>query len=121
MVPTPPRKTHPNRKVDYFLNHVQEVSRSVWLIASSIASDEQAAGLKGHRQDNRQITYKAEEDRFQMDVICDRGFTYASYLRNQPHQKNMNLGLSSLHAQVFALFDTPRDNFHEHPFVIICK
>ena len=117
LVQPPSRASHPNWKVDPFLKHVQEVSRVGWHLSKIISIDEQTAGFKGRHPDKRRITYKKEGDGFQMDAICDRGYTYAYYMRNQPvPEKYVEMGLSPLHSRCFALFDTLRDFYHEVNF-----
>lgn len=117
LVTPPSRKTHPNWKIDPFLKHVQEVSRAGWLLARYFSLDEQTAGFKGRHVDKKRITYKKEGDGFQMDAICDRGFTYAYYMRNQlAPKKYLDQGLSPLHARCMSLFDTLKDSYHEANF-----
>ena len=84
---TPPRKTHPNFKVDRWLKHVNEISMEAWKLGSNISCDEQTQGFQGNHADKQRITYKAEGDGFQCDAICQNGYTYSFFFRNQPVPK----------------------------------
>ena len=57
MVPMHLCNTHPNLMVGTFLEHVQEVSQSVWLISFVVATGEDKVGFKGHHQDKKRVTY----------------------------------------------------------------
>ena len=82
-----------------------------------MAVDEQTSGFKGRHVDKKRITYKAEGDGFQMDAVCNRGFTFLFYMQNQLAPKEyLDMGLSPLHYRVFALFDTFKDEYHEVNF-----
>jgi hypothetical protein len=106
MKPTPSRKARPNHKVDPFLRHIQEVSMEAWHLGRDIAGDEQTIGFQGNHKDKRRITYKAEGDGFQCDAICQKGFTWTFYFRNQPAPKKwIDKGLSPLHARILGMFD----------------
>ena len=59
------------------------------------------------------ITYKKEGDGFQCDCICDDGYTFTFYFRNQPAPKRwLDQGLSPLHARCMALFDCLMEEYH---------
>ena len=69
--------------------------------------------FKGHHKDKKGITYKAEGDGFQCDALCEAGFTYQVYMRNDPApRKYLKEGLSPLHARVMALYDSVEDQNH---------
>ena len=69
--------------------------------------------FKGRHRDKRRITYKAENDGFQADALCDDGYTYQVYLRNDPAPKKyLKQGLSPLHSRTMALFDSLEDDYH---------
>ena len=89
MVPIPPCNTHPNWKVDDFLGHLQEVSWSVVLRALSINIDCQTAGFKVHYQNKIHITYNSGGGIFQINIICDCGFTCTFYFCNPDSPKNV--------------------------------
>ena len=76
-----------------------------------ISIDKQTIGFKGRHKDILCISYKREGDGFQCDAICDDGFTYQFYFRNeQPPPQYAHL--LPLFARVMALFDILQDNFH---------
>jgi hypothetical protein len=110
---TPSRTAKPNHKVDTLLRHVQQVSMSAWKLGRDIAADEQTIGFQGNHRDKRRITYKAEGDGFQCDAICQNGFTYTFYFRNQPAPKKyLDQGLSPLHSRIMGMFDQLDTKFH---------
>ena len=70
--------------------------------------------FKEHHCDNLGITYKAEGDSFQVDDFCDDGYCYQLYMRNDPSPKKyLKQGLSPLHSQTMALFESLKDNNHQ--------
>ena len=72
----------------------------------NLSIDEQTISFQGRHANKLRISYKAKGDGFQADAICDRGFTYAFYFRNEPPPKKyIKQGLSPLHARVMWLFD----------------
>jgi len=109
----PPRKQKPNWKVDPFIKHINETAQASWLLGKVASGDEQTMGFQGRCSDKKRINFKNEGDGFQNDAICDNGFTYAVYFRNEPApQKYLKQGLSPLHARVMALFDALPDKRH---------
>ena len=69
--------------------------------------------IPGQHKDKRHITYKAEDDGFQADALCDEGFKYKVYMRNDPAPKKyLKQGLSPLHSRVMALFNAVKDSYH---------
>ena len=55
-------------------------------------------GLQGKRRDKKRITYKTAGDGFQCDALCESGFTYQFYFRNDPAPpKYLKKKLSPLH------------------------
>ena len=98
-LPIPPRETHPNFKVDEYFRHIQLIFRYTWMPGRNLSGDEQTMGFKGRHPDKMRITYKKEGDGFQCDCICDNGYTFTFYFRNQPAPKRwLDQGLSPLHA-----------------------
>ena len=70
--------------------------------------------FQGQHKDKQRITYKAEGYGFQADAVCDEGFTYQVYMRNDPAPKKyLKQGLSPLHSRVMALFDAVKDSYHQ--------
>ena len=50
--------------------------------------------------------YKAEGDGFQRDALCDSGYTFTFYFRNQnAPTKYLRKGFSPLHLQILTMFD----------------
>ena len=113
LVPTPSKKSHPNFKVDNFLRHIDTSSREGWLLGENVSIDEQTIGFQGRHADKQRITYKKEGDGFQCDAVCDSGFTFSFYFRNQPApDKYIKAGFSPLHSRVMALFDKLKEDHH---------
>jgi hypothetical protein len=110
---TPSKSTRPNHKVDNLLRHMQQISMQAWDLGPDIAIDEQTIGFQGRHKDKLRITYKNEGDGFQCDAVCDSGFTFTFYFRNQPAPKKyIDKGLSPLHARVMSMFDQLKDEYH---------
>ena len=85
----------------------------IWLLSLSFSIDEMTMRFKGKHQDKQRITYKAEGDGSQADALCDSGFTYQIFMRNDPAPKKyLKLGLSPLHSRVMSLFDTLKETYH---------
>jgi hypothetical protein len=107
LVATPSTKTHPNHKVDPFLHWMQTVSIDAWDFGEFGSCDEQCIGFTGNHKDKQRINYKKEGDGFLADSICEEGYTYAFFFRNQPAPAHyLNQGFSPTHARVLFLFDT---------------
>jgi len=116
-LPIPPRKSHPNFKVDEYLRHIQLIFRYAWMPGRDLSGDEQTMGFKGRHPDKQRITYKKEGDGFQCDCLADDGYTFTFYFRNQPAPKHwLDQGLSPLHARCMALFDCLMDQYHQVRF-----
>ena len=102
----PPRSTDPNWKIREWLDFVQSTSIEAWMCGFEISVDEQTLKFQGHHIDKLRISYKREGDGFQCDALCNDGYTFAFYFRNEPPPKKYtDQGLSPLHARVMALFD----------------
>ena len=64
--------------------------------------------------DKMRISYNYEGGGFKVDDLCDRGYTYAFFLRNEVVPKEYtSMGISPSHAHVFYLFLTLSNKFHE--------
>ena len=85
----PPRDKWPNWKVRPLIKWMNFVFPLVWSIGVSFSIDEMTMRFKGKHKDKRRITYKAEGDGFQADALCDAGFTYQVFMRNDPAPKNI--------------------------------
>ena len=67
--------------------------------------------FQGQHKDKQRITYKAEGGGFQADALCDEGFTYQVYMRNDPApNKYLKQGLPPLNSIVMSLFDAVKDS-----------
>ena len=85
----------------------------IWLIGACFAIDDMKIGFQGMHADKKRITYKAEGDGFQVDVLCEDGFCFQFYFRNDPaNVEYTKTGLSPLHSCVMTLFDLVEDNYH---------
>jgi hypothetical protein len=110
----PARSKFPNWKIRPLLTWMNRVFTMAWQLATCVSCDEQTIGFQGNHKDKRRITYKAEGDGFQCDALCQDGFTYQFYFRNEPAPPRWKrLGLSPLHSRVMALFDTLKDKYHQ--------
>eukprot|EP00536_Pseudo-nitzschia_multiseries_P003570 jgi/Psemu1/8122/gm1.8122_g len=84
--------------------------------------------FKGQHIDKRCVTYKREGGGFQADALCDNGYCYQVYMRNDPAPtKYLDLGLSPLHSRTMWLFDYLKDDHHHvgmdnlYNSVMFCK
>ena len=107
----PTRSLFPNWKIRPLLKWMLFVFQLAWCLGAIFSVDEQTVGFQGKHADKLRITYKAEGDGFQCDALCENGFTYQFYFRNEPPPKRYK-GMSPLHARVMALFDTLQDKYH---------
>jgi hypothetical protein len=113
----PKRSDDPNYKIGRLMRHMQLVSQEAWDPGPDLAIDEQTIGFQGRCANKRRMTYKAQGDGFQCDALCNEGYTFSFYFRNQPAPKtHLLLGLLPLHSQVMSLFDSLRSRFHRVTF-----
>ena len=85
----------------------------IWLLGDCFAIDEMTIGFQGMYADNKRITYKAEGYGFQVDALCEDGFCFQFYFRNDPENLEYNkTGLSPMHSRVMTLFDLVEDDYH---------
>ena len=109
----PERKKYPNWKVRPIIKWLNIICPLIWMLGVAFSIDEMTMRFKGRHEDKKRITYKAEGDGFQCDALCQEGYTYQVYMRNDPApQKYMKQGLSPLHSRVMSLFDSLKDNYH---------
>ena len=95
------------------MKHTQVVSMSLWQLGRDISGDEQTIGFQGHHTDKRRITYKNEGDGFQADALCEAGYTWTFYFRNQPTPRDwVQIGYSPLHARILGMFDQLEEEYH---------
>lgn len=114
-IQTPSRKKFPNWKVRSISKWLNFICPLIWALGVAFSVDEMTMCFKGHHQDKKRITYKAEGDGFQCDALCQNGFTYQVYIRNDPAPpKYLKLGLSPLHSRVMVLYDLLEDEYHHN-------
>ena len=98
---TTDRDDFPNWKILALLKWINHVGPKAWLLGRNISLGEMTMQCKGTHRDILQITYKAEGCSFQTDTLCQEGYCYQYYMRNQPApQKYLNQGYSPLHSCV---------------------
>ncbi len=104
MLPIPPRKSHPNHKIDKFMGHLNRVSMDAWDMGKHVSCDEQTIGFQSQHQDKQMINYN-RRDGFQADCICENRFTYSFYVCNvAAPKKASNKNVSRLiHESFFCL------------------
>ena len=104
---TPSRDAFPYWKVRPLLKWMNFLFFLVWALEIEFLIDKMTMCFKGKHHDKRRITYKQEGDGFQDDALCNAGFTYQVYMRNDPLlRKYRKEGLSPLHSRCMALFDS---------------
>ena len=70
-------------------------------------------GFQGQHRDKLRIAYETEGGGFQRDVLCDDGFAYQVYFRNDPAEpKYLKMSMSPLHSRVLSLLDTLKEKYH---------
>jgi hypothetical protein len=98
-VPVPPRAESPLFRVLPWIKWIRQVGPDAWELGVNIAVDEMTVGFQGRHIDKLRMSYKKEGDGFQCDALCDDGFTFSIYFRNEPTpRKYTSQGLSPLHA-----------------------
>jgi hypothetical protein len=114
ILPVPSRDVDPNWKVRPILDWMNYIGPKAVQLGECASVDEMTIGFQGSHKDKRRITYKAEGDGFQCDALCQEGYCYQHYFRNDPAPKKyLNLRLSPLHARVMWLFDSLLDDHHQ--------
>ena len=107
------RDGFPNWKVRPLLQWINFVGPIAWSLGRNISVDEMTMRCKGTHRDILRITYKAEGDGFQSDALCQDGYCYQHYMRNEPAPtKYTSKGFSPLHSRVLSLFDSLKDDHH---------
>ena len=109
-LPIPPKKEHGNWFVKPLVDWINHIGPLVWLLGMNASIDEQTIAFKGRSGMKKRITYKRAGDGFQCDALCENGFTFSVFFRNEPSpRKYKRMGFSDLHARVMALFDAITD------------
>eukprot|EP00957_Ditylum_brightwellii_P054179 4103445-Ditylum_brightwellii.AAC.1 len=83
-----------------------------WILRKKFSVEEKIIDFQGNHINKLGITYKAEGDRFQCDLLYQSGYTYTFYFRNQPTPKYLEMGLSPLHAHCMSSFDCLEHKYH---------
>ena len=113
-IAAPSKKGFPNWKICGFLKWINKISPEAWSCGMQIAVDEMTMRFKGRHGDKLRITFKAEGDGFMADALCDDGYCYQIYMRNDPAPAYyLAQGLSPLLARTMSLFGTLRDAHHQ--------
>ena len=85
----------------------------IWLLGVCFTIDEMKIVFQGMHADKKTIKYRDEGDGFQADALCEDGFCFQFYFRNDPENAEYTkIGLSPLHSRVMTLFDLVEDNHH---------
>ncbi|MGL5935534.1 MAG: hypothetical protein ACRCZI_07915, partial [Cetobacterium sp.] len=109
----PCRKANPLFKVSLVVKWINYLGPIAVDLGKSISIDEQTVGFQGRHADKQRISYKAEGDGFQCDVIAQEGFTYQVYFRNEPPPAQYtSKGFAPLHARCLWLLDSLKDKYH---------
>jgi len=111
-LPVPPKKEHGNWFVKPLVDWINYCGPYVWMLGPNASVDEQTIAFKGRSSMKKRITYKRAGDGFQCDALCENGFTYSVFFRNEPSpRKYKRMGFSDLHARTMALFDSIEDAY----------
>ena len=112
--PSYDRDSFPNWKVRPLLQWINYIGPIAWSLGRNISVDEMTMRMKGTHRDILRITYKNEGDGFQSDALCQEGFCYQHFMRNEPPPtKYISKGFSPLHSRVLSLFDSLKDDHHQ--------
>jgi hypothetical protein len=98
---------HPiNKKLGLVLDHTRLTCERLWRFGPTGSIDEMTMGFQGRCSFKQRITYKVEGDGFQVDALCDAGYTYSWAFRVMAPPKVLPLdlkGVSPLHTRMFFL------------------
>ena len=108
----PPERECPLWKVQSFLEEIKNCSKDAWLLGKFLSTDEQTISFQGRHQDKLRINYKRAGDGFQADSICDAGYTFTFYFRNEKI-KGKHKDQSELYARCLCMFDELQDKYHQ--------
>lgn len=109
----PDRRTSPLFKVLSIVKWVRRIGPLSWECGIDLGLDEQTLGFQGRHADKMRITHKAEGDGFQCDALCDGGFTYSVFFRNEPPpREHTQQGHAALHSRSLWLFDQLERKHH---------
>ena len=83
-ISTPSRKKYPNWKVRPLVQWMSYLFPLIWLLGACFPIADMKIGFQGMHTYKKMITYKAEGGGFQVDALCEDGFCFQSYFRNDP-------------------------------------
>ena len=84
MIKSQIKEEFPNWKIRPFINWLNYQCPRACKLGCSVAVDKMTMSFKGHHRDKICITYKAEDDGFQADALCDDSYCYLVYMMNEP-------------------------------------
>ena len=88
-----------------FLNHISYVFHFSCLLGCALYVDEKTIGFQGRHMDKMRTYHKNKGGGFQEDALCNQGYTYVFFLRNEfPPKEYTSVGLPPLNACVFLYF-----------------
>lgn len=112
-IETPSKKKYPNWKVRPLIQWLNFINPKLWRLGKSFSVDEMTIGFQGKHADKLTIKYKRVGDGFQCDALCQDGYCYQVFFRNDPAPKEyLSWGLSPLHSRVMKLFDSVSAKYH---------
>ena len=114
MIKAPSKEKFPNWKIRPFIKWINYQCPWAWQLGCSVAVNKMTMRFKGHHRDKLHITYKDEGDGFQDDDLCDDGYCYQVYMRNDPAPKKyLKQGIYPPHSRAMDLFDSLKDDLHQ--------
>ena len=114
MINPPKRSIFPNWKSHPILTWLNYIPALVWLLGLEFLVGEMNIVFKGRHKDKKLITYKADGGGFQADALCQEGFTYQVYIRNDPvPSKYLRQGFSPFHLRVVSVFGYVKDDHYQ--------
>ena len=83
-ISTPSRKKYPNWNVRPLVQWINYSSPLIWLLGACFAIDKMKIGFQDMHADKKRITYKSKGCGFHEDTLCEDGFCFQFYFRNDP-------------------------------------
>ena len=83
-ISTPSRKKYHNWKVRPLLQWMNYLLPLICFLGFCFAIDEMKIFFQFKHADKKSLTYKAERGGFQADSLCEDGFCFQFYFRNEP-------------------------------------
>ena len=111
-IETPSRNKYHNWKKRPLLNYITFLLPLIWILGIDFEIDEVKIGFQGMHADKICITYKNKGDGFQCDALCQYGFYYQFYFRNDSSpEEHVKSGLYPMDSRVISI-DTVKDEHH---------